>query len=295
MRNLMKTALVIFTALSLGIQASPQQGAELQELGKPTVKITISPAEPTAKDMITFTVDAQDNSMTGLKRIVLLVNDREVKVCLMSPCVFLGGPFPEGVLTCAAKVFDNTGNEPCTGYRKVNVRSRPGLAGAPGRMIDLLPLAENSRTRWTNGYVELHFPGEEDDLRSFVGYRYDAVLEDDQVYAKVLLARPQSWDEQASIIGIFKIENLPQKATFKTTIGFLKEADNTDAAEFKVFVNKDPSFFAVQRCLYDGRLDDLILGLGRYAGQDVEIVLQVHALSTLARHLAVWVGPRIEW
>lgn len=295
MRNLLKTVLVLFTTLSLEINASPQQRSGLQELAKPTVKLSISPAEPTTKDMITFTVDARDNSMTGLKRIVLLVNDREIKVCLMSPCVFFGGPFPEGVLKCAAKVFDNTGNEPWTGFRKVNVRSRSSSAGVPKRIIDLLPLAENIQTRWTNGYVDLPFPGEEDDIRSFVCYRYDAVLEDDQVYAKVLLTRPQLWDEDGSIIGIFKIETLPQKATFKTTIGFLKEADHTDGAEFKVFVNKDPSFFAAERCFYDGRMDDLVLDLGRFSGQDVEIVLQVHVLTALTRHLAVWVDPRIEW
>jgi hypothetical protein len=103
------------------------------------------------------------------------------------------------------------------------------------------------------------------------------------------------WDEDGLIVGIFKIENLPQKATFKTAVGFLKEEDHTDAAEFSIFVNKDPSFFAAERCFYDGRTDDLVLDLGRYSGQDVEIVLQVHALSTLTRHLAVWVDPRIEW
>jgi hypothetical protein len=295
LRNLIKTVLVLFSTFSFGINASPQEWSVLQELGKPTVKISISPAEPTTKDMITFTVDAQDNSMTGLKRIVLLVNDREVKVCLMSPCVFFGGPFPEGLLKCEAKVFDNTSDDPWTGYRKVNVRSRSSSVGGPKRKIDLLPLAENSQTRWTNGHVDLPFPGEEDDIRSFACFRYDAVLEDDQVYAKVLLTRPQSWDEFGSIIGIFKIENLPQKATFKTTIGFLKEVDQTDAAEFKVFVNKDPSFFAAERCFYDGRMDDLVLDLGRYPGQDVEIVLEVHVLTALTRHLAVWVDPRIEW
>lgn len=264
-------------------------------MGKPTVKISISPADPTTKDMITFAIDAQDNSRTGLKRIVLLVNDREVRVCLMSPCVFYGGPFPEGLLKCGAKVFDHTGNEPWTGFRMVNVRSPSRSAGVPGRIIHLLPLAENTQTRWTDGYVDLPFPGEEDDLKGFACYRFDAVLEDDQVYSKVLLTRPQSWEEDALIVGIFRIENLPRKATFKTTIGFLKQEDQTDGVEFRIFVNKDPSFFAAERCFHDGRMDNLILDLGRYSGQDVEIVLQVHALSTLTRHLAVWVDPRIEW
>jgi hypothetical protein len=291
----MNSLLALFTTLSLGVMAFPRAESGMQEPGKPIVKISISPAKPTTKDMITFTVDAQDASMTGLKRIVLLVNDREVKVCLMSPCVFLGGPFPEGPLKYGAQVFDRTGNEPWTGFRTVNVRSPSSSAGAPERIIDLLSLAENHQTRWTNGYVDLPFPGEEDDIGSFTCYRHDAVLEDDQVYAKVLLTRPQSGDEGGSIVGIFKIENLPQKAAFKTRIGFLQEPDQTDGAEFRVFVNQDPSFFAAERSFYDGRLDDLVLDLGRYSGQDVEIVLQVHVLATLTRHLAVWVDPRIEW
>lgn len=295
MHDLMKSVLVLFTTLSLGIYASPQEESGLQELGKPTVKISISPADPTTMDMITFTVDAQDNSRMGLKRIVLLVNDKEVRVCLMSPCVFYGGPFPEGLLKCGAKVFDRSGNEPWTGFRMVNVRRPSSSAGVPERIIHLLPLAENTQTRWTDGHVDLPFPGEEDDLRGFACFRYDAVLEDDQVLSEVLLTRPQSLEEDALIVGIFRIENLPRKAAFKTTVGFLKQEDQTDGAEFRVFVNKDPSFFTAERCFYDGRTDELILDLGRYSGQDVEIVLQVHVLATLTRHLAVWVDPRIEW
>ena len=108
MLNLMKLGLFFIIILSMGINISPQQRPELLEMGKPTVKISISPAEPTAEDMITITVNAQDNSGTGLKRIIILVNDREVNVCLMSPCVYFGGPYPEGPLKYGATVFDHT-------------------------------------------------------------------------------------------------------------------------------------------------------------------------------------------
>jgi len=297
MLNLMKFGLLLLIILSLGINISSQQWPELLEMGKPTVKISISPAEPTAKDMITITVNAQDNSGTGLKRIIILVNDREVNVCLMSPCVFFGGPYPEGPLKYGAKVFDHTdwANGPWTGYRTVYVKRPSRSVGLPKRMISLLPLAENGNTRWANGYVDLPFPGEEDDFRGFACYRYDALLEDNKIYSKVILTRPESRDEYGLVVGIFKIENLPEKATFKTTIGFLKEANQTIGAEFKVFVNNDPSFYTAERCYYDGRLDDLALYLGRYSGQDVEIVLQVHVLNTSTQDLAVWVDPRIEW
>ncbi len=295
LRNSTRLILLFLIVLSLGIKISSQQRTGLLEMGKPTVKISIYPLEPTTKDMITFTVNAQDNSGTGLKRIAILINEKEVKACLTSPCVFVGGPYPEGSLEYGAKVLDYTDNEPWTGNRKVYVRKAPRSAGLPGKIIKLLPLAENVNTQWANGYVDLPFPGEESDFRGFAGYRYDALLEDDKKYSQVLLMRPQLRDEFGLILGIFRIENLPAKATFRTRIGFLKEASQTDGAEFRVFVKKDPSFYEAKRCYYDGRLDDLALYLGRYAGQKVDVVLQVHVLYTSTQDLAVWIDPRIEW
>ena len=301
MRNLMKLALLFLTFLSLGIKISSQQQPLLLKVGKPTAKLSISPAEPMNNDMITFIVNAQDNSGTGLKEIIILVNGREEKICLMSPCVFVGGPYPEGFLKYGAKVYDNTDNEPWTGFRSVYVKNasrleppRKRAAGLPGTIIDLIPLAENENTQWANGYVALSFPGEEDDFRGFACYQYDSLLEDDQVYPKVLLTHPEVRNEFGLIVGIFKIENLPEKATFKVKVGFLKRANQTDGAEFRVFVKKDPSLYVAERCYYDGCLDDLALYLGRYAGQEVEIVLQVHVLYTSTQDLAVWVDPRIE-
>ncbi|MGB7294887.1 MAG: hypothetical protein WBC70_04795 [Candidatus Aminicenantales bacterium] len=160
--------------------------------------------------------------------------------------------------------------------------------------IDLFALAESADARWANGYVDLPFGVEEEYIRGFAAYRYDALLEDDKVYANVLLTRPGSRDEFGLIAGVFKIKDLPEHATFRSRVGFLKEADQTDGAEFKAFVNEDPSFYIAKRCFYDGRLDALVLDLGRYSGRDVEIVLQVRALNTSAQDLAVWVDPRIE-
>jgi len=301
MHNLLKLALLFLIVLSLGIKISSQQKPLLLKVGKPTAEISISPTEPTTKDMITFTVKAQDNTGTGLREIIILVNGREEKVCLMSPCVFVGGPYPEGSLRYGAKAYDNTDNEPWTSFRSVYVKDasrseppRKRAKGLQGTVIDLIPLAERESTQWANGYNDLPFPGEENDFRGFACYQYDSLLEDDKVYSKVLLTHPQIRDEIGLIVGIFKIENLPEKATFKTKVGFLKGADQTDGAEFRVFVKKDPSFYAAQRCYYDGRLDDLAIYMGRYAGQEVEIVLQVRVLFTPTQDLAVWVDPRIE-
>ena len=301
MRNLMKLGFLFLMVLILGMIISAQQWPRVLKIGKPTAKLSISPLEPTTQDMITFTVNAQDNSGTGLKEITILVNDRKEKVCLMSPCIFFGGPYPEGPLSYGAEVYDNTDNEPWTDFRAIYVKDasrieplRKRAARLPGEIIDLMPLAENENTQWANGYDTLPFPGQIDDFRGFARYEYDSLLEDDQVYPRVLLTHPEVRNEYGLIVGIFEIEKLPEKATFRARVGFLKRANQTDGVEFRVFVKKDPSYYAAQRCYYDGRLDDLALDLDRYAGQQVEIVLQVRVLYTSTQDLAVWVDPRIE-
>ena len=292
---LIKLTPLLFLVYSFGLRTSSQEIPQVLQFGNPTVKISISPAAPTTEDVITFTVEAQDNSGTGLKRVVILVNDIEVKVCLISPCVFFGGPYPEGRLKYGTKVYDRTTNEPGTRFRTVNVIKASRSKGLPERRIDLMPLAENEETSWANGYADLPFAGEENDVRGYVGYRYNAQLEDGEVYSKVLLVHPQFRDPFGMITGIFRLNDLPDKATFRTQIGFLSEPQRTDSAEFRVFVNADRSFYVAKQCSYDTILDDLVLDLGRYAGQEIELVLEVHILYGSGPALAAWVNPRIEW
>jgi hypothetical protein len=291
----LKSGAAAIGVFALALAALPQVRLGIQVAGKPDVEITVSPADPTTKDQITLTVKAEDTSRTGLKRIILLVNDKEVKSCLTSPCSYFGGPFPEGPLKLGAMVYDHTANDPWIGFKMVDVRNPSKPAPNPARTIALLPLAEDPRTRWTDGYLNLPFQGEEEGLQAFVCYRYDADLENDEYARQVLLTRPRSMEAGASLIGIFDIRNLPRQARFRAKVGFLLQTDRTDSAEFKVFVNEDPSDFAAKLCFYDGRLDELALDLERYAGKDVELVLQVRVLDTVTRHLAVWVDPRIEW
>jgi len=302
MRNLRKSAFLFLTVLSLVTKISSQQEPLILKVQKLTVKISISLAVPTTKDMITFTVNAQDNSGTGLKRISILVNKREVEVCLMSSCVYAGGPYPEGPLDYGAMVYDHTENQPWAGSRSIYAKKATRLApqrkrivGLPEKIIELIPFAEDENTQWTNGTIALNFPGEESDYSGFACYRYDSLLEDDKVYSKVLLTHPDWRPEFGLIVGIFKIKNLPEKATFKTKAGFLKEAKKSDGAEFRVFVNSNPSFYAAKQCYYDGHLDDLVLNLEGYSGQNIEIVFQVNVMNTSTQDLAVWVDPRIEW
>jgi hypothetical protein len=157
MDTLLKLVVLCLMTLSLGICIYSHKETTVLNIAKPTGKITISPAEPTTSDIITFTVDVQDNSMTGLKRIVIIINDKEVKACLGSPCVYRGGPFPEGFLNYGAKAYDYTNNDPWMDFRKVYIKKairktpyEEENEALPENVIHLIPLAENVNTRWAN-------------------------------------------------------------------------------------------------------------------------------------------------
>jgi hypothetical protein len=309
MRNITKLILLASLTFALGIKILSSQEPRYLQRGMPYVKISISPANPTTKDRITFTVIAYGTRGPGIGRIVIVVNDRKVKVSGMSPCVYRGGPYPEGLLSYGVTVSDEgqgsfSSNEPIMIHRKIYIDKPTSLKkkneGLSSQVIHLIPLAENKNTRWLNGTVSLPFPGEDGDYSGFACYRYNSVLEDERVYQKVLLTHPDFLNRPGMIVGIFKIENLAENAIFKAKIGFLEESIQSEVVEFRVFVNKDPSHYAANQCLYDGHLDDLSLNLDKYAGQNVELVLQVktlhvNVLRTSNQDGSVWVDPRIEW
>jgi hypothetical protein len=304
MRNL--TTLILFAFLffvqGITILASQEPTYRLREM--PNVKVSISPLNPTTQDRITFTVTAFGNRGPGIGRIVIVVNNRKVKVSSMSPCVYTGGPYPEGLLSYAVTVHEIgqgpfSSNEPWTSHRKVDIKKTIFLhkkeEGLSKRAIRLIPLAGDKASQWLNGTIALPFPGEDGDYSGFANYRYDSLLEDERVYQKVLLTHPEWRDELGLIVGIFKIKNLAENAIFKAKVGFLEESVHSDGVEFRVFIYKDPTYHAAKQCFYEGHLDDIAFNLDRYAGQDVEIVLQVSVLRTSTQDWAVWVDPRIEW
>lgn len=318
MGNLIKLSVLglLFVALGVAILSSQEQKREQTRLGPPVI-IFISPAEPTTEDRITFTAKPLDYSTGEIARISIAVNGRQVKTCLYPLCVYKGGPYPEGSLSYEVKVYGHTDIEPWTGPRRIYVKKATGFAprqrraiGLSKGRIDMIPLAESESTRWANGTFALPFPGEESDKRGFACYRTDSILEDDQIYSKVLLTHPELrftrvYDNLTNeylslpyafgkIIGIFKIEDLPKHAIFRAKVGFLKGAYQSDGVEFRVFVNRDPSYFAANVCYYDGHLDDLEINLEKYAGQNISIVLQVNAINTSTQDWSVWVNPRIE-
>ncbi len=309
MRSLTKGILSAILTFVLIIQILFSQEPKYPLRVMPNVKVSISPLNPTTKDRITFTVTAYGNREPGIDRIIIVVNNRKVKVCSMSPCVYRGGPYREGPLSYEVTVYEKgvgpfSSNGPWISHRMVEVTKSAVFTKKneeiSRRVIHLIPLAENKNTQWLNGTIALSFPGDEGDYSGFVCYRYNSYLEDERVYQKVLLTQPDFLKQPGIIVGIFRIENLAENAIFKAKIGFLEESVQSEVVEFRVFVDKDPSYYAAKQCFYDGQLDDLSLNLDKYAGQNFELVLQVKTLHVNVLRPSnqggfVWVDPRIEW
>ncbi len=82
---------------------------------EPVVNMTYSPENVTPDDIVTFTASATD--VSGIQFIRMYVNSTRVEECDSSPCVYTGGPYPEGFLEYYATARDNTDD---TGSVSVN-------------------------------------------------------------------------------------------------------------------------------------------------------------------------------
>ncbi len=84
---------------------------ERQDMTPPQYEISIYHESTGSNDLITIIVDAYDES--GIKRIDIIVNRENVKVCEYDgqfyPCEYTGGPYPEG-FTYNIRISDMVGN-----------------------------------------------------------------------------------------------------------------------------------------------------------------------------------------
>lgn len=85
------------------------------------IEVFTVPSRPTTDQKVAFVARASDPSRTA--RIEILVNQRRVKACDDSVCMYLGGPFPAGTIRYAANAFDKSGNRATTGWQEVTVRA----------------------------------------------------------------------------------------------------------------------------------------------------------------------------
>ncbi len=91
----------------------------------PGLRVVANENEVDYNEKITFTAYAGETA----KKINILVNAREVKVCYnTNTCTFTGGPYPSYAGTSVsygANAYDYANNRTWTGYRSVKVNPRP--------------------------------------------------------------------------------------------------------------------------------------------------------------------------
>jgi hypothetical protein len=81
----------------------------------PEVSIFYSPEFPTILDEVTFIVTATDPE-SGIERIEVYMTvppclvATKVAECSSSPCIYTGGPYPEGTVTCSAGAANGAGD-----------------------------------------------------------------------------------------------------------------------------------------------------------------------------------------
>jgi len=85
----------------------------------PTVQISYEPANPTTDNQVTFTAQAWDDR--ELDRIEILVNAAMATTCYSSPCVYTGGPYPQGTVSYGANAYDRAENRAWTEYQYLTI------------------------------------------------------------------------------------------------------------------------------------------------------------------------------
>jgi hypothetical protein len=163
-------------------------------------------------------------------------------------------------------------------------------------VLDLIEEAPNAK--WDNFVmgVVLPFPGQDNDDRGFVMYKYNVKMEDGQSYARVLETHPQ-WVEHGSITGWYQPMLIPAGARFIAKAGFLSGAQGTDGVEFRLGFRdsstlKDTLLVNVP-AKYDGTLNDINVPLDSIAGKTGQFQLIVVAAGTSNRDWAAWTEAKI--
>lgn len=85
-----------------------QKDSDNDEVGdiceRPMLTLTQTPLKPDPDEKVTFIATADDPDV--IEEIDLWVNNEMVKECSESPCAYIGGPYPEGVI-----IFDANGSD----------------------------------------------------------------------------------------------------------------------------------------------------------------------------------------
>jgi|LGVF01.1.fsa_nt_gb hypothetical protein len=150
-----------------------------------------------------------------------------------------------------------------------------------------------AKAQWRSGAGVLPCPGSASDARGFVRTLPKGTLHAGNAAIQLLQTHPQ-WIDRGYIAGFYPSMVLASQVHFKTVIGFLKGASNSDGATFTVQVYENGRYQRVfRRNLGPGRYASVDVDLSRWAGKKINLIMRVDAGNNSTQDWAVWVKPRL--
>ncbi|NPB09125.1 MAG: hypothetical protein GXO17_02120, partial [Thermodesulfobacteria bacterium] len=148
--------------------------------------------------------------------------------------------------------------------------------------------------QWRSSYGTLPFSGNPNDRRGFVRKISAGHLSTGNNARKLLETRPPR-ERRGWIEGEYPALVLAKGVHFQAAAGFLKGAQASDGAIFKLYVKDSQGHRhrVLAQYVRPGRYVHLDADLSRFAGQKVALILHVSAWRTPTQDWAVWVAPRL--
>jgi len=156
-----------------------------------------------------------------------------------------------------------------------------------------------SEAQWSSGAGALPFPGDPSDNRGFARYVYNALLEDETRWSRVLETHPE-WKSEGWIMGVYPQQTVKPNTRLIVKVGFLSGATGTDGVRFDVYFDEYTGGTPIRHLILrqyatlDGKLDTLTKDLSSIAGKSGNFILYVIAGKTSNRDWAVWAEAKIE-
>lgn len=148
--------------------------------------------------------------------------------------------------------------------------------------------------KWRSAAGALSFPGSGNDRKGFVRQIPNGRLNSGNVANTLLETHPQ-WKSGGWIEGRFPLMMLGDNLRFKSIVGFLYGANNTDGATFQVYVIENNNAYKVAKTKVSSKKYVAInADLSKWSGKKVQILLRVRAGNTSVHDWAVWVKPRLS-
>jgi len=147
---------------------------------------------------------------------------------------------------------------------------------------------------WRSSAGALSFPGSGNDPKGFVRLIPAGKLNSGHAAQNLLQTHPQ-WKENGWIGARFPLMILGENLRFKSIVGFLQGANNTDGATFQVYVRENnKSYRVASHRVSSKKYVAIDVDLSRWSGKKVQIGLRVRAGKTSVHDWAVWVKPRLS-